>query len=234
MAAKVHPNLAVPSLIQPPMAPPAAMAAGDSVMKTKAAAAGGDVVLTVWRKSLLFNCRGFTVFDASGDLVYRVDSYAADSRAEVVLMDAAGVPVLTVRRKKAIGSQLGLGGDQWLVHPGEEIRLPPLYAVKRTPQYVRGGGSVKTMAHVAPCGVALGAGGGGGYEIEGSYLRRSCAVYDARRRAVVAEVQAKEAVGTDVFRLVVRPGMEVSVAMAVVLALEQMFGKPSLLRSWSS
>uniref|UniRef100_A0A0E0L3Y6 Protein LURP-one-related 8 n=1 Tax=Oryza punctata TaxID=4537 RepID=A0A0E0L3Y6_ORYPU len=227
MAAKVHPNLAVPSLIKPPMAPPA----------SAAAAAGGDVVLTVWRKSLLFNCRGFTVFDASGDLVYRVDSYEADSRAEVVLMDAAGVPVVTVRRKKAISS-LGFGGDQWLVHPGEETRLPPLYAVKRTPQYVRGGGNGKTMAHVAPCGVALGAGaaagGGGGYEIEGSYLRRSCAVYDARRRAVVAEVQAKEAVGTDVFRLVVRPGMEVSVAMAVVLALDQMFGKPSLLRSWSS
>ncbi|EEE64150.1 hypothetical protein OsJ_18982 [Oryza sativa Japonica Group] len=236
MAAKVHPNLAVPSLIQPPMAPPAAMAAGDSVMKTKAAAAGGDVVLTVWRKSLLFNCRGFTVFDASGDLVYRVDSYAADSRAEVVLMDAAGVPVLTVRRKKAIGSQLGLGGDQWLVHPGEETRLPPLYAVKRTPQYVRGGGSVKTMAHFAPCGLALGARGGGGYEIlKALYLRRSCPGLRPRGGApVVAEVQAKEAVGTDVFRLVVRPGMEVSVAMAVVLALEQMFGKPSLLRSWSS
>uniref|UniRef100_J3M893 Uncharacterized protein n=1 Tax=Oryza brachyantha TaxID=4533 RepID=J3M893_ORYBR len=166
MAAKVHPNLAVPSL-QPRMG-----------MGVRAVAAGGggggggeEVVLTVWRKSLLFNCRGFTVFDASGDLVYRVDSYAADSRAEVVLMDAAGVPVLTVRRKKAI-SHLGLGGDQWLVYPGEETRLPPLYAVKRTTQYVRGGGNGKTMAHVAPCGVRGGA--GGGYEVEGSYLRRHC------------------------------------------------------------
>ncbi|KAL5202431.1 hypothetical protein ABZP36_013383 [Zizania latifolia] len=224
--AKVHPNLAVPSL-QPLLTAAAAAAsvtAGDS---TKKAAAVGDeepVVLTVWRKSLLFNCRGFTVFDASGNLVYRVDSYAADSRAEVVLMDAAGRPVLTVRRKKVIS----LGGDQWLVYPGEETRLPPLYAVKRTPQYIRGGGS-KSMAHVAPCGGA----GAGGYEVEGSYLRRRCSVYDGQRRAVV-EVQPKEAVGTDVFRLVARPGMEVSVAMAIVLALDQMFGKPSLLRSWSS
>uniref|UniRef100_A0A0D9WHW3 Protein LURP-one-related 8 n=1 Tax=Leersia perrieri TaxID=77586 RepID=A0A0D9WHW3_9ORYZ len=220
--AKVHPNL-------PVMAPP-------SPAKT-AVVGGGDgdgdqaVVLTVWRKSLLFNCKGFTVFDARGDLVYRVDTYAADSRAEVVLMDAAGAPVLTVRRKKAIA---GLGSDQWLVYPGDDEetrrRSPPLYAVKRTPQYVRGNGNGKSMAHVALCG-----GGGGGYEVEGSYLRRRCAVYDERRRAVVAEVQPKEAVvGTDVFRLVVRPGMEVSAAMAVVLALDQMFGKPSLLRSWSS
>ena len=214
MTAKVHPNVAVPHLGQPA----AAAAAADEE----------PVTLTVWRKSLLFNCRGFTVFDASGNLVYRVDSYASDSRAEVVLMDAAGRAVLTVRRRKVIG----LGADQWLVYPGEETRLPPLYAVKRAAQYMRGGG--KSMAHVAPCsGAAGGKRAGGGYEVEGSYLRRCCTVYDERRRAV-AEVRPKEAVGLDVFRLVVQPGTEVSLAMAVVLALDQMFGKPSLLRSWSS
>ncbi|CAN6337267.1 unnamed protein product [Urochloa humidicola] len=229
MTAKVHPNVAAPSQLGKPAAP-----AGEE-----------PVTLTVWRKSLLFNCRGFTVFDASGDLVYRVDSYASDSRAEVVLMDAAGRAVLTVRRRKVIG----LGADQWLVYPGEVTRrLPPLYAVKRAaPQYMRGvgGGGNKSMAHVAPCagaGAAAGAakrgggggGGGGGYEVEGSYLRRCCTVYDERRRAV-AEVRPKEAVvGSDVFRLVVQPGTEVAMAMAVVLALDQMFGKPSLLRSWSS
>ncbi|RCV17205.1 hypothetical protein SEVIR_3G206000v4 [Setaria viridis] len=213
MTAKVHPNVAVPTLGQQPAAAPA-----DEE----------PVTLTVWRKSLLFNCRGFTVFDASGNLVYRVDSYASDSRAEVVLMDAAGRALLTVRRRKVIG----LGADQWLVYPGEETRLPPLYAVKRAAQYMRGAG--KSMAHVAPCsGAAGGKQAGGGYEVEGSYLRRCCTVYDARRRAV-AEVRPKEAVGSDVFRLVVQPGTEVSLAMAVVLALDQMFGKPSLLRSWSS
>ena len=226
MTAKVHPNVAVPpSLGQPPA--------------VAVAPAPAPVTLTVWRKSLLFNGRGFTVFDARGDLVYRVDSYASDSRAEVVLMDAAGCPVLTLRRRKLIG--LGLGSDQWLVYPGEETRrLPPLYAVKRAaPQYMRGGfgGGAKSMAHVAACsggGAAAKTTGAGGYEVEGSYLRRRCTVYDERRRAV-AEVRPKEAVvGSDVFRLVVQPGMEVSLAMAVVLALDQMFGKPSLLRSWSS
>jgi hypothetical protein len=70
------------------------------------------------------------VFDAHGDLVYRVDSYASDSRAEVVLT--------LCRCRKLIG--LGLGSDQWLVYPGEETRrLPPLYAVKRAAQsYMRG------------------------------------------------------------------------------------------------
>ncbi|CAL4908760.1 unnamed protein product [Urochloa decumbens] len=222
MTAKVHPNVAVRPLGQPVAAQPPA-AAGEE-----------PVTLTVWRKSLLFNCRGFTVFDSSGDLVYRVDTYASDSRAEVVLMDAAGRAVLTVRRRKVIG----LGADQWLVYPGEETRrMPPLYAVKRAaPKYMRGGGGGKSMAHVAPCAAAAGGkrgSGGGGYEVEGSYMRRCCTVYDERRRAV-AEVRPKEAVGSDVFRLVVQPGTEVAMAMAVVLALDQMFGKPSLLRSWSS
>jgi len=228
MTAKVHPNVAVPS-VGLGLGQPAAVAVSPPADEE-------PVTLTVWRKSLLFNCRGFTVFDARGDLVYRVDTYASDSRAEVVLMDAAGRPVLTVRRRqRPIG--LGLGADQWLVYPGEEARrLPPLYAVKRpAAQYMRGGGGggAKSMAHVAACSGGGVSGAAAGYEVEGSYLRRRCTVYDERRRAV-AEVRPKEAVGSDVFRLVVQPGMEVSLAMAVVLALDQMFGKPSLLRSWSS
>ncbi|CAO2166820.1 unnamed protein product [Urochloa humidicola] len=199
--AKVHPNV-VPS----PAAAERA-AAGEAEEAT---------TLTVWRKSLLFNCRGFTVFDAKGDLAYRVDSYD-DAEGEVVLMDPAGRPAFTVRRKR-----LSLSGERWLIHAGEDARRP-VYAVKR-------GGGGKTMARVAPC---AGGGAAAPFEVEGSYGRRRCVVYDGERRAIV-EVQPKEAVGIDVFRLVVQPGVDVSLAMAVVVALDQMFGRPSLLRSWSS
>ncbi|PAN27861.1 hypothetical protein GQ55_5G114400 [Panicum hallii var. hallii] len=198
--ARVHPNvLPSPAAERAAAGPPA----GEEEEPTS---------LTVWRKSLLFNCRGFTVFDAKGDLAYRVDRYD-DAEAEVVLMDPAGRPAFTVRRKR-----LSLSGEQWLIFAGEEARRP-VYAVKR------GGG--KSMARVAPCA------GAAPFEVEGSYARRCCVVYDGERRAV-AEVQPKEAVGTDVFRLVVQPGVDVSLAMAVVVALDQMFARPSLLRSWSS
>lgn len=59
-------------------------------------------VLTVWRKSLLFNCSGFTVYDAKGNLVFRVDNYGSGSASEVVLMDATGTPLLSIRRKVLI------------------------------------------------------------------------------------------------------------------------------------
>ena len=65
------------------------------------------------------------------------------------------------------------------------------------------------------------------YEIEGSYAQRSCVVYDDKRRRV-AEIKRKEAVGGvafggDVFRLVVQPEIDSTIAMALVLLLDQMF-----------
>ncbi|VVB12775.1 unnamed protein product [Arabis nemorensis] len=62
--------------------------------------ADGEVfVLTVWNKSLMFNCNGFTVFDSKGDLVFRVDNYMHGNRGQVLLMDGSAKPLLTIRRK---------------------------------------------------------------------------------------------------------------------------------------
>ncbi|MQL86350.1 hypothetical protein Taro_018867 [Colocasia esculenta] len=202
--AKVHPNR-VDSDLPATSAPAAAYGTGGE----------GAAVLTVWRKSLLLNFDGFTVFDAKGDLVFRVDNYASGSRWEVVLMGAAGEPLLTIRRKK-----LSLG-EHWLVYEGEGGDRPR-FSVKKHANVLQG----KALAQVTRCG--LDAEGGGTYEVEGSYARRCCAVYDEQRR-VVAEIKRKEATGGvrfggDVFRLVVQPGFDAAVAMAIVVLLEQMFG----------
>ena len=191
-------------------------------------------MLTVWRKSLLFNCDGFTVYDANGDLAFRVDCYAASRRrhAEVVLMDAAGAPLLTVRRKR-----LSLA-ERWHVYHGDAAASssrPPVLSVRR---HVGGGlrgasGGGKTLAHVvAAASSSADAGGGEAFVVEGSYGRRACAVRDARGD-VVAEVRRKEAVGDDVFRLVVSPRFGVPLAMGIVIALDEMFvaGRGSA-RSW--
>ncbi|PPD96636.1 hypothetical protein GOBAR_DD06321 [Gossypium barbadense] len=77
------------------------------------AAPESEAILTVWKKSLLFNCNGFTVFGSKGDLVFRVDNYMDGNKGEILLMDATGNPLLTIRRKK-----MSLG-DSWLVYKGE-------------------------------------------------------------------------------------------------------------------
>ncbi|KAJ6790676.1 protein LURP-one-related 8-like [Iris pallida] len=173
--------------------------------------------MTVWRKSLLFNCKGFTVYDSRGDLLFRVDNYSATrSGGEIVLMDSSGKSLLTIRRKR-----LSLG-EKWLIYNGDEVENP-IFSVKK---HVMLFGS-EGLARVTPRR--------GfqnrleeSYEIEGSYSRRECRVYDGRRRAV-AEVARKEAaagvaLGGDVFRLIAKPEIDAAFAMAVVVVLDQMYG----------
>ncbi|GAB4830784.1 hypothetical protein Ancab_004817 [Ancistrocladus abbreviatus] len=192
-----------------------------------AACGGGDVeLLTVWKKSLLLNCKGFTVYDGKGNLVFRVDNYVAASKAEIVLMDAAGKPLLTIRRKR-----LSLG-ECWQVYHGE-MTTNPIFSVHRPVNFLNS----KTLALVT---TSANNNGGGTppsspnsknivYEIVGSYSQRNVAVYDNKRRCV-AEIRRKESAiggvqfGGDVFRLIVHPYIDTPMAMALVILLDQMFG----------
>ncbi|KAL1542615.1 protein LURP-one-related 8-like [Salvia divinorum] len=175
---------------------------------------GGDdpVVLTVWKKSLLLNCEGFTVFDPRGNLVYRVDNYMAANKGHIILMDASGATLLTIRRKR-----LSLG-DTWLIFNGETAE-DPRFTVRKNVSLLNS----RCLAHVFQRkSLPL-------YQIEGSYSRRCCAVYDEKHRRV-AEIRQKEpavtgvAFGKDVFRLEVQPGFDAEVAMGMVILLDQMYG----------
>lgn len=55
--------------------------------------------LTVWRKSLVFNCSGFTVIGSDGGLAYRVDNYTGRPNL-ILLMDGSGHPIFTLSRRK--------------------------------------------------------------------------------------------------------------------------------------
>ncbi|XP_028763880.1 protein LURP-one-related 8-like [Neltuma alba] len=205
---KVHPNAA-------------AAATCSDHEKTSSIDGEVPVVLTVWKKSLLLNCNGFTVFDCQGNLVFRVDNYSARSKDEILLMDAAGTPLLTIRRKR-----LGLA-DKWLVFEGES-GVKPRYSAKRQVNLLK----AKCLAQVMSLSPPSSSGGESKYEIGGSYTQRRCEVYDEKRRRV-AEIKKKEAAvggvafGADVFRLIVHPDMDSALAMAFIILLDQMFGSSS-------
>lgn len=104
------------------------------------------------------------------------------------------------------------------MYEGEDSAAP-LFSVKKPFGFLQ----PRALARVVP----IGGGGLCAYEVEGSFSRRSCAVYDGRRRRV-AEITRKESAGGvgfggDVFRLVVLPGLDSAVAMAIVILLDQMF-----------
>ncbi|XP_078180738.1 protein LURP-one-related 8-like [Carex rostrata] len=211
---KVHPNVVARATEQPRLA----------VASASEQHRHDPEVLTVWRKSLLFNCNGFTVFDATGNLVFRVDNYASEYRGEIVLMDSCGNSVLTIRRKK-----LSLS-DQWLIYNGDAC-TKPLFSIKKHVA-IR---PTKTLIYMIPANSGA---NGPKYRIDGSYHHRNCAMYNQQGQ-VVAEILKKESntgvsLGNDVFRLVVQSELDKCLAMAVVIVLDQIFGPgPSLLRNWS-
>ncbi|CAJ1948266.1 unnamed protein product [Sphenostylis stenocarpa] len=188
--------------------------------RSKSISGGDAVVLTVWKKSLLPNCNGFTVFDARGDLVFRVDNYIARNKRHILLMDAAGTPLLTIRRKRLSF------GDTWLVFEGEDDSLKPLFTARKNVNILN-----KCLAQVFS---SSGTGTGTmkkevAYEMEGSYVQRCCTFYNNNRRKV-AEIKMKEAAaggvafGADIFRLIVQPHMDTALAMAFLILLHHMFG----------
>ncbi|CAL4892789.1 unnamed protein product [Urochloa decumbens] len=218
---KVHPNAAAAAAAAAAV-PPAAAAAVAAEEEEK----GEAVSLTVWRRSLLFNGKGFTVFDCKGNLVYRVETYGGGSPREIVLMDADGHGLLTIRRKK-----LSLA-EEWLIYDGDAAAAPaPKRFTARRHVSLR---PTRSLAYLSParipsCGADAGATPSCRYDVEGSYAGRSLDVFassacggEQRRRVVATVCQKEAAVGPDVFRLVVQPGFEPPLAMAVVILLDQM------------
>uniref|UniRef100_A0ACD5W828 Uncharacterized protein n=1 Tax=Avena sativa TaxID=4498 RepID=A0ACD5W828_AVESA len=240
--AKVHPDATVPPFEARPGG------AGAEEEEPKPAEA---IALTVWRKSLLFNCDGFTVFDATGGLAFRVDCYGTSGRRrrhaeDVVLMDAAGVPLLTVRRRR-----LSLS-EHWVIYDGDggegDAAPRPLLSVRRCHArlllrhaHSSSPSKQKALAHVTSLSPAF----PGAYVVEGSYAQRIVAVRDAAHGEAVAEMRRKESpVGDEVFRMVVPEPRRfgASLAMGIVIALDEMFGgraggasaaRSLLPRSWS-
>ncbi|XP_014520000.1 protein LURP-one-related 17-like [Vigna radiata var. radiata] len=186
--------------------------------------------LTVWRKSLVMSCKGFTVIDSCGNLVYRVDNYIGRPN-EVTLMDASGKSILTMFRRRRLGLL-----EEWFVYEGEvgnirrrsKLSKPsksPICCVRRHVNILHGNSNVlayvfRGVSHSDKRCVA--------FTVEGSYANRTCKVLDECRR-VVAEIKRKEAntknvsFGIEIFQLVVHSGIDPAFAMALVLLLDQMF-----------
>ncbi|KAL4324205.1 hypothetical protein GQ457_11G024700 [Hibiscus cannabinus] len=178
--------------------------------------------LTVWRKSLIVSCKGFTVIDSNGDLVYRVDSYLGGRTKELILMDGSGKTIFTMRRRC---KNLRLV-DTWLVYAGEvgefcTLGQPILY-VKKSINILHAEPNVLAYVYRRSTDKRY------AYTIEGSYSQRSCKVVDETKR-VVAEIRPKDALngcisfGLEVFVMIVQAGFDPGFAMGLVLLLDQMF-----------
>ncbi|CAL1375220.1 unnamed protein product [Linum trigynum] len=230
---------------EPSPAPPSPPESASSSSTDDGGGGGWSTSLTVWRKSLVMNCHGFTVINSDGNLVYRVDNYCGRPD-ELTLMDAAGKSVLTMLHHT---KKFGLV-DSWLVYEGdaeaavvagqnpaaEAVRFvpkKPMWCVKKQKGLLLSAGSSSSSSKGNAVAAYVYKGSSGkrnwSYAIEGSYGQRSCKVVEYESRKEVAEIRRKEAavggvsLGAEVFVLSVRSGFDSGFAMALVLLLDQMF-----------
>ncbi|GFP88963.1 protein lurp-one-related 12 [Phtheirospermum japonicum] len=170
--------------------------------------------LTVLKTSLFFTGDGFTAYDSKGELVFRVESYGPDSAdsGELVLMDASGRCILTVRRKRPSLHQ------RWEGFVGEGTDgKKPLFSVRRSSILGRSSMTVEVYNPVEE------------YQIEGSFACRNCTILNAEKEAVAeirrkVDVTANVVLGKDVFVLALKPGFDGAFAMGLVLVLDQIHG----------
>ncbi|CAM8954237.1 unnamed protein product [Rhodiola kirilowii] len=172
--------------------------------------------LTVRKTSIFFPGDGFTAYNSKGELIFRVESYGPDTRdtGELVLMDAFGRCLLTVRRKRPSLHQ------RWEGFRGERAEGDkPIFSVRRSSIIGRSGVTVEMYTD----------GGDDQYQIEGCFGNRCCTIYNSAREAVAeikrkVDATANVVLGKDVFSLCLKPGFDAAFAMGLVLVLDQING----------
>ncbi|XP_042497119.1 protein LURP-one-related 12-like [Macadamia integrifolia] len=177
--------------------------------------------LTVLKTSLFFPGDGFSVYDGKGEVLFRVDSYGPDDRLqdEIVLMNASGKCLLTVRRKRPSLHH------RWEGFLGERCDgMKSIFSVRRSS--IIGRSSVTVELYGNP---------GEEYQIEGSFSQRCCRFYNTTStndmKEPVAEIRRKVdssthvLLGKDVFSLSLKPGFDGAFAMGLVLVLDKINGE---------
>ncbi|KAG2677324.1 hypothetical protein I3760_12G092000 [Carya illinoinensis] len=165
---------------------------------------------TLWMKSLVYQTNGCTVYNTTGDIVYRVDNYEKKGSSEVHLMDLRGKVLFTIRRKKLLAFG-GWEGYRCRIHGSCVNEEKPWFRVKKCYK------SVLFMGDLA-CQVTV------GYD---KYWIVKLAGKAAFRIVntdgdIVAEAKPKRSssgllLGDDVLTLVVAPQMDHSLIMALVI-----------------
>ncbi|THU58580.1 hypothetical protein C4D60_Mb03t15870 [Musa balbisiana] len=198
--------------------------------------------LTVRKTSLFFPGDGFAVYDhITGDLVFRVDTYARGGPAfadqPLLLMDPSGDPILTLRRK--VGARWPSLHHRWEAFLGERSEgQKPLFAVRRSSIF--GSDRSGFAVEVYSCGGSEEKGEDEEeeeeYRIEGSFPQRCCRVFyesgGGGKGAVVMVAEIKRKVdacshvvlGRDVFSLCLGPRCDAAFAMGLIIVLDRISG----------
>ncbi|KAF5206174.1 Lurp-one-related [Thalictrum thalictroides] len=163
-------------------------------------------------KSIILNGNGCTVFNANGDIIYRIDNYNCKCNTEVYLMDLRGSVLFTILKKKF--RLLGRWeGYRWT--PAEKTK--PWFQVRR--KLCRILQKNQTCCEVTV--VVLDNKETIWYRMESWVSKSACKIVDQAGR-LVAVIQKKQTssgilLGDDVWTLEIEPNVDHLLIMGLVI-----------------
>uniref|UniRef100_A0A0E0MJ03 Tubby C-terminal domain-containing protein n=1 Tax=Oryza punctata TaxID=4537 RepID=A0A0E0MJ03_ORYPU len=217
-------------------------AGGGSRARRQAAAADQPVVYTVWKRSSIGfqGTDGFSVYDSAGKLAFRVDNYSRRRKAfagDLLLMDGHGTPLLSLR------PQILSLHNRWNCYRAQEEEGLDSTNSPSVSQQVFSMRKSSVLQSIDEAEVLMStrpsdhsqpdASPSPSFRIEGCFSMRSCKIRGSNGEEA-ARITKKNAgvmsrpvsLGDDVFTLVVRPGVDVAVVMAMVVVMDRICRRP--------
>lgn len=172
------------------------------------------VDLAVVQKVMTLADGSFVVTDVNGNVVFKVKGSIMSLRDRRVLIDAAGNPIVTLRRKMMTAH------DRWQAFRGESTEPQDLiFTLKRSSFW-----QLKTKLDVflanntkeEVCD----------FKVKGSWFDRSCVIYAGESNNIVAQMHKKHTIkniliGKDHFNITVYPNVDYAFIVAVVVILDE-------------
>ncbi|XVF25288.1 hypothetical protein REPUB_Repub13aG0200400 [Reevesia pubescens] len=174
---------------------------------------------TIWMKSLILSGKGCTVFDSSGQIVYRVDNYNCKYSNDVHLMDFTGKVLFTIRRKVRIHQfKLVRFWEGYRSFDGTDTDEDknPAFQVRKTFGLFKGDSICEVIVWLErdqPCQY---------YQIESCPDKSTFKIADKLGGGLIAEVKRKQSqcgisLGEDVLTMVVEPHIDHSLIMGLIV-----------------
>ncbi|XVE80803.1 hypothetical protein DITRI_Ditri15bG0009600 [Diplodiscus trichospermus] len=169
--------------------------------------------LAIVRKVLTITDGDFVVTDINGNIVFKVKGAFLSIHGRPVLLDAAGNPIVTLKRK------LMSAHDRWQAFRGDSTESSDLiFSAKRSSMF-----QLKTKLDVflanntkeEVCD----------FKVKGSWLERSCVIYAGESSTIVAQMHKKHTVesiliGKDKFMVTIYPNIDYAFIVALIVILD--------------
>ncbi|CAK8542069.1 unnamed protein product [Lathyrus sativus] len=170
--------------------------------------------LAVVKKVMTISDGNFAVTDVNGNIVFKVKGSLLTLRAHRVLLDAAGNPITTLRRK------ILTMHDGWEAYRGESTNAKNLIFTLKRSSLIQFKTKLdvflasNTKKHVCD------------FRIKGSWLKRSCKVYAGESNNIVAKMHKKHTVksiliGKDHFMVTVYPNVDYAFIVSLIVILNE-------------